>query len=78
MSMRTIRKESTTTHPEVRPFRVSVSEEELVELRRRVAATRWPDRETVGDRSQGVRLDKFQELVRYGGRTTTGGRPRTS
>jgi hypothetical protein len=39
----------------------------LVDLRRRIAATRWPDRETVADRSQGVQLAKLQELVRYWG-----------
>ena len=39
---------------EVRPFRINVPEEDLVELRRRIAATRWPDQETVSDRSQGV------------------------
>jgi hypothetical protein len=49
------------------PFRVNVPEEALVDLRRRIAATRWPDRETVNDRSQGVQLAKFQELVRYWG-----------
>ena len=42
----------------VRPFRIDVPEEELVDLRRRVAATRWPDRETVTDQSQGVQLAK--------------------
>jgi pimeloyl-ACP methyl ester carboxylesterase len=51
----------------IRPFRVDVPEEALVDLRRRLAATRWPDRETVGDRSQGVQLAKLQELVRYWG-----------
>ena len=44
--------------PPIRPFQVSVPEEELVELRRRIAATRWPERETVADASQGVRLVK--------------------
>ena len=51
----------------MRPFHVNVPEEELVDLRRRIAATRWPDRETVTDRSQGVQLSKFQELVSYWG-----------
>jgi pimeloyl-ACP methyl ester carboxylesterase len=55
------------TSDEIRPFRVNVPEEQLVDLRRRIAATRWPDRETVNDRSQGVQLAKFQELVRYWG-----------
>ena len=71
--------ETTTTHPEVRPFRVDVPEEDLVDLRRRIAATRWPDRETVPDRSQGPKLAEMQELLRYwGARSTTGGRPRRS
>jgi pimeloyl-ACP methyl ester carboxylesterase len=51
----------------IRPFHVNVPEEQLVDLRRRIAATRWPDRETVTDRSQGVELAKFQERVRYWG-----------
>src|SRR3954464_11741990 len=49
----------------IKPFHISVSDEDLADLRRRIAATRWPDRETVDDRSQGVQLAKFQELVRY-------------
>ena len=51
----------------IRPFRVNVPEQDLVDLRRRVLATRWPDRETVADQSQGVQLAKLQELVRYWG-----------
>jgi hypothetical protein len=38
----------------IRPFRINVPEADLVDLRRRIAATRWPDRETVNDRSQGM------------------------
>jgi pimeloyl-ACP methyl ester carboxylesterase len=49
----------------IRPFHVDVPEAELVNLRERLAATRWPDRETVSDRSQGVQLATMQELVRY-------------
>ena len=49
----------------VRPFRVRLPEEALVDLRRRLAATRWPDQETVADRSQGVRLATMRELIRY-------------
>jgi len=49
----------------IRPFRVNIPEEQLVDLRRRIAATRWPDRETVDDESQGVRLATIQELARY-------------
>jgi pimeloyl-ACP methyl ester carboxylesterase len=49
----------------VRPFRVDVPEEDLVDLRRRIAATRWPTKELVEDRSQGVQLATMQELARY-------------
>ncbi len=51
----------------IRPFRVNISEEQLVDLRRRLNATRWPDRETIADQSQGVPLARLQELVRYWG-----------
>ena len=51
----------------IRPFKINVPEEQLVDLRRRIAATRWPDQETVTDQSQGVQLAKIQELVRYWG-----------
>src|SRR3712207_6156029 len=50
---------------EVRPFRIDVPEEELVDLRQRIAATRWPSKELVADRSQGVQLAPLQELARY-------------
>jgi pimeloyl-ACP methyl ester carboxylesterase len=49
----------------IQPFRVNVPDEELAELRRRIAATRWPSKELVGDRSQGVQLATTQELARY-------------
>ncbi len=49
----------------IRPFRVNVSEESLAELRRRIAATRWPEKETVADQSQGVQLETMQKLARY-------------
>jgi pimeloyl-ACP methyl ester carboxylesterase len=49
----------------VRPFRVEVPEEDLVELRRRLASARWPGKELVGDRSQGVQLATLQALARY-------------
>jgi pimeloyl-ACP methyl ester carboxylesterase len=51
----------------IRSFHINVAEEDLADLRRRVLATRWPDRETVADQSQGVQLDKIKELVRYWG-----------
>ena len=57
--------ETTVTGVEVRPFRVEVREEDLVELRRRLAATRWPEKETVADASQGVQLATMQALARY-------------
>jgi pimeloyl-ACP methyl ester carboxylesterase len=49
----------------IRPFRVTIPENELVELRRRIAATRWPTKELVGDRSQGVQLATLKALARY-------------
>jgi pimeloyl-ACP methyl ester carboxylesterase len=62
--------ESTTAtvwDPAIRPFRIDVPQEEVDELRRRVQATRWPDKETVSDRSQGVQLAKLRSLVDYWG-----------
>ena len=49
----------------IRPFQVNVPEAELTELRRRINATRWPERETVTDQSQGVQLATIQKLARY-------------
>jgi pimeloyl-ACP methyl ester carboxylesterase len=51
----------------IRPFHVNVPEAALVDLRQRINATRWPERETVTDQSQGVQLDKIQPLVHYWG-----------
>jgi epoxide hydrolase-like protein len=51
----------------IRPFTIEISEAELEALRARIAATRWPERETVADDSQGVQLATMQELVRYWG-----------
>jgi pimeloyl-ACP methyl ester carboxylesterase len=53
------------TDPAVRPFRVDVPEEDLDDLRRRIAATRWPSKELVEDRSQGVQLATLRELARF-------------
>jgi pimeloyl-ACP methyl ester carboxylesterase len=53
------------TANEIRPFHVDIPEEELAELRRRIASARWPSRELVADRSQGVQLATLQELARY-------------
>src|SRR3984893_3273102 len=51
----------------IRPFHVNVAEADLTELRRRINATKWPERETVPDESQGVQLATIQELARYWG-----------
>jgi pimeloyl-ACP methyl ester carboxylesterase len=51
----------------IRPFHVTVPESELAELRRRINATKWPERETVTDASQGVQLETTQALARYWG-----------
>src|SRR5262245_49895433 len=51
----------------IRPFKVQVPQAALDDLRRRIAATRWPDKETVADQSQGVQLLKLQALVQYWG-----------
>jgi pimeloyl-ACP methyl ester carboxylesterase len=58
---------STTVDPatEIRPFHIDISEDELAELRRRIAATRWPSKELVDDRSQGVQLATLKALADY-------------
>ena len=53
------------TATEIRPFHFEIPEEEIDDLRRRIAATRWPSKELVPDRSQGVQLEPLQELARY-------------
>jgi len=58
-------KSSVSAKGEIRPFRVDIPEEAIADLRRRIAATRWPHRELVADRSQGVQLATGQELARY-------------
>jgi len=54
-----------TNDTTIRPFRVTIPEKEIVELRRRIAATRWPAKELVGDRSQGVQLATLKALAHY-------------
>ena len=54
-----------STDAAIRPFRVSIPEKQIVDLRRRIASTRWPTRELVGDRSQGVQLATLKALARY-------------
>ena len=56
---------NTTVQTEIRPFHVDIPEEPIDNLRRRIAATRWPSKELVQDRSQGVQLATLQELARY-------------
>jgi pimeloyl-ACP methyl ester carboxylesterase len=56
---------TTTQEPSIRPFRVNVPDEELAAMRGRISATRWPTKELVADRSQGVQLATLQELARY-------------
>jgi hypothetical protein len=50
------RAKTPTASTEVSPFRIEVPEEDLLHLRQRILATRWPERETVADQSQGVQL----------------------
>jgi len=67
----TVAQASTARHASddstIRPFKVRVPQAALSELRQRINASRWPDKETVDDRSQGTQLAKIQELVRYWG-----------
>jgi pimeloyl-ACP methyl ester carboxylesterase len=56
---------ATTTSLEIKPFRVDISDDQVADLRRRIAETRWPTKELVDDRSQGVQLATLKELARY-------------
>jgi pimeloyl-ACP methyl ester carboxylesterase len=56
---------STVEDTAIRPFNFSAEDEALVDLRQRIAATKWPDRETVSDATQGVQLATIRELARY-------------
>jgi hypothetical protein len=58
-------KVATTSDTAIRPFSVIFPDEALADLRRRIAATRWPDNEQVADETQGVRLATAQQLARY-------------
>jgi pimeloyl-ACP methyl ester carboxylesterase len=57
--------ESGTARTDIRPFHVKVSDADLTDLRRRIKATRWPDRETVNDTTQGVQFATTQKLAQY-------------
>jgi pimeloyl-ACP methyl ester carboxylesterase len=58
---------ATSTGADIRPYHVAFSQEDLEDLRRRITATRWPERETVPDQTQGVQLATIQELAHYWG-----------
>jgi pimeloyl-ACP methyl ester carboxylesterase len=67
MSASEVAEQTGSDNSAIRPFQVGFPEAELAELRRRVNATRWPERETVSDDSQGAPLAMMQELARYWG-----------
>src|SRR5215469_14219904 len=54
-----------SSETEIRPFRTDMPDDAITDLRRRIAAMRWPSQELVADRSQGVQLTTIQELARY-------------
>ncbi|HEV2934807.1 MAG TPA: epoxide hydrolase N-terminal domain-containing protein, partial [Streptosporangiaceae bacterium] len=54
-----------SSRTDIRPFQAEMPDEAIADLRRRIAMTRWPTRELVADRSQGVQLATIQELARY-------------
>jgi pimeloyl-ACP methyl ester carboxylesterase len=64
-AMSVVLEETSRDKAAVRPFRIDVPDAELIALRGRINATRWPERETVADASQGVPLATIQELTRY-------------
>ena len=66
-SVSSVKQNSGAADDSIRPFHISVPEEQLVDLRRRIAATRWPERETVSDATQGVQLATTQKFAQYWG-----------
>src|SRR4051794_26182107 len=64
-TMEVVMSTTAQTGTDIRPFHVDTPEEKLAELSRRISATRWPSRELVTDRSQGVQLATIQELATY-------------
>ena len=62
----------------IRPFQFHAADEALADLRRRIAATKWPERETVGDATQGLQLATMQKLARYWTTDYAGGPARSS
>ena len=67
MALASVQAEQRSASDTIRPFHIDIPDEALTDLRRRLQATRWPDQETVSDRSQGAQLAQLQELVRYWG-----------
>src|SRR5215510_6467160 len=65
MARRAPQREAPADKSAIRPFEVSFPETDIAELRRRINATRWPERELVADQSQGVQLETMQNLARY-------------
>ena len=63
--MHEVAEETGGSESDIRPYRVSYPDTELADLRRRIKATRWPERETVSDDSQGVQLATAQKLAKY-------------
>jgi len=63
----TVAQRAAPTDESIRPFRAHVPQAQIDDLRRRIAATRWPDKETVADDSQGIQQARVQELVKYWG-----------
>ena len=63
--METQTQATASTRYAIRPFRVDIPEEKIADLRRRITATVWPEKETVADDSQGVQLATMQALARY-------------
>src|SRR5438045_2579066 len=61
----TVTTDNPTAATAIRPFHIEIPDEKLDDLRRRISATRWPSRELVADRSQGVQLTALQALCRY-------------
>src|SRR5689334_20035253 len=68
---------STAVEIDIRPYHLEIPEEQLADLRRRIAATRWPSKELVDDRSQGVQRETLQALARYWAAEYDAHRPET-
>ncbi|TCD26461.1 epoxide hydrolase [Pedobacter psychrodurus] len=62
-----VAQEKLKTEEPIRPFKVNISDTAIKDLRQRVLATKWPDQETVTDQSQGAKLSKMKELIKYWG-----------